>query len=73
MFAGFMPETFFVFTLVTGPRRSLSLKLSDAWLKTLGPASGEEGTTYNIYMKAKARIWPWLSYMCQIRSTALCG
>ena len=24
----------------------------------------------DFYLKAKARIWPWPSYMCQIRSTA---
>ena len=24
----------------------------------------------DFYLKAKARIWPWLSYMCHIRSTA---
>jgi len=24
----------------------------------------------NLYLKATARIWPWLSYMCHIRSTS---
>jgi len=26
----------------------------------------------DFYLNAKARIWPWLSYMCHIRSTAAC-
>ena len=39
------------------------------------PLPGEEGTTEKVLrmlcLKAKARIWPWMSYMCHVRSTAL--
>ena len=36
----------------------------------LGDASERSGNTlkHNFSLKAKARIWPWLSYMCHIRS-----
>jgi len=27
----------------------------------------------DVYRKAKAGIWPWLSYVCQVRSTAACN
>ena len=33
--------------------------------------SEEETHLRNFYLKAKARIWPWLSYMCHIRSTVV--
>ena len=83
----------FLFVLVTGPRRSLSLELSDtrvyepqirAHMKPctrcvlLNSAAfslpSEEATTYffkDFYLKAKSRIWPGLSYVCPIRSTAV--
>ena len=41
------------------------------------PLSSEEGTTNTVIrtlarkmVQAEARIWPWLSYLCRIRSTA---
>ena len=39
-----------------------------------GPLQSEEGTTEGVqdsYLRAKALIWPGLSYMCHIRSTAV--
>ena len=38
------------------------------------PLPSKEGTPYffkDFCLKAKARIWPGLSYMCHIRSTAV--
>jgi len=35
-------------------------------------ASERRGNSLKGYLRAKASIWPWLSYMCHIRSTAVC-
>jgi len=55
----------------------------EEWTALTGPLSGcvigramlpsEEGTPnfQDFDLKAQARIWPWLSYMLHIRSTAV--
>ena len=64
------PQLFFFFTLVTGPRRSLRLKLSDTkvYEPQIRARFGNHNTT--ILGFCRNSLWPQLSCMCRVRSTA---
>ena len=58
------------------PRRSTRRATSGPWLAMFTAPSSTVRRSNRLkgfedfYLNAKARIWPWLSYVCHVRSTA---